>query len=56
MSSDPHAAHDHVPGPGEHSIPELEADQTHAPRPEEEIADLLRAEPDVADHTEHPER
>ena len=33
-----------------------EADQTHAPRPEEEIADLLRAEPDVADHTEHPER
>ncbi|MDW4573700.1 hypothetical protein R8Z57_13045 [Microbacterium sp. M3] len=41
---------DHVPGPGEPSIPELEEDETVAPRPEEEIADLLRAEPDVEDH------
>lgn len=44
--------HEHVPGPGEPSIPELEADQTVAPRPEEEIADLLRAAPDVEDHSQ----
>ncbi|MGN7862254.1 hypothetical protein ACTJI8_16850 [Microbacterium sp. 22303] len=37
----------HIPEPGEPSIPELEADENIAPRPEEEIADLLRAEPDV---------
>lgn len=37
----------HVPQPGEPSIPELEADESIAPRPEEEIADLLRAEPDI---------
>ncbi|GAB6858612.1 hypothetical protein [Microbacterium xylanilyticum] len=40
----------HVPEPGEPSIPELEADENIAPRPEEEIADLLRAEPDADDH------
>ena len=40
----------HVPAAGEPSIPELEEDETVAPRPEEEIADLLRAEPDVEDH------
>jgi len=40
----------HVPEPGEPSIPELEEDENIAPRPEEEIADLLRAEPDVDDH------
>ncbi|MCE4027114.1 MULTISPECIES: hypothetical protein [unclassified Microbacterium] len=39
----------HVPEPGEPSIPELEADENIAPRPEEEIADLLRAEPDEGD-------
>lgn len=33
------------------TIPELEDDETVAPRPEEQIADLLRAEPDVADHS-----
>lgn len=44
-------AHGHVPEPGEPTIPELEADETIAPRPEEEIADALRAEPDVADHS-----
>lgn len=44
--------HEHIPGPGEPSIPELEADQTVAPRPEEEIADLLRADPDVEDHSQ----
>ncbi len=46
---------EHVPGPDEPSIPELEFDQTVAPRPEEEIADVLRAEPDVEDHSEHAE-
>ena len=46
-----HAAHDHVPGPDEPTIPELEDDENVAPRPEEEIADVLRAEPDVADHS-----
>lgn len=40
----------HIPQPGEPSIPELEADEDIAPRPEEEIADLLRAEPDADDH------
>ena len=39
-----------IHGPDEPSIPELELDETIAPRPEEEIADLLRAEPDVEDH------
>lgn len=38
--------HDHAPGPEEEApLPELEADETVAPRPEEEIADLLRADP-----------
>ncbi len=36
----------HHPAPGEEPIPELEDDETIAPRPEEEIADQLRAEPD----------
>jgi hypothetical protein len=40
-----------VPAPGESSIPELEVDETVAPRPEEELADLMRAQPDVKDHT-----
>ena len=39
----------HIPAPGEPSIPELEADENIAPRPEEEIADLLRAEADGED-------
>ena len=45
----------HIPSPDEPSVPELEADQTIAPRPEEEIADALRAKPDVEDHSQHPE-
>jgi len=45
VSHDEHAAQHHVPSAGEPSIPELEADQTEAPRPEQEIADALRAEP-----------
>ncbi|MFC8679949.1 hypothetical protein ACFT30_00400 [Microbacterium ureisolvens] len=52
MSTDDHHSwQPHVPAPGEPSIPELEEDETIAPRPEEEIADVLRAEPDVRDHT-----
>lgn len=49
-----HHPHDHVPAPDEASIPELEVDENIAPRPEEEIADALRATPDVDDHSEHP--
>ena len=41
----------HIPEPDETDLPELEEDQTIAPRPEEEIADELRAEPDVEDHS-----
>lgn len=41
----------HIPSAGEPTIPELEDDETIAPRPEEEIADVLRASPDVSDHT-----
>jgi hypothetical protein len=48
-----HSSHDHIPAPGEASIPELEVDENVAPRPEEEIADVLRAEPDVDDHSDH---
>jgi len=53
--SDPaqHPSHDHAPGAGEPTIPELEDDETIPPRPEEEIADVLRAEPDVTDHASH---
>ena len=45
----------HIPAPGEASVPELEEDENIPPRPEEEIADELRAKPDVADHAQHPE-
>ena len=48
-----HPHENHIPSEDESSIPELEADQTVAPRPEEEIADVLRAEPDVEDHSAH---
>jgi hypothetical protein len=41
----------HIPTPDEPSVPELEDDQTVAPRPEEEIADALRAEPHVDAHS-----
>ena len=50
-----HTPQQHIPGPGEPSVPELEIDETIAPRPEEEIADLLRAKPDVEDHSQHPQ-
>jgi hypothetical protein len=42
-----------IPGPDEAAVPTIESDQTVAPRPEEEIADLLRAKPDVEDHSQH---
>ena len=48
-----HSPHNHIPSADESSVPELEVDQTIAPRPEEEIADVLRAKPDVEDHSEH---
>ena len=48
------SVHDHVPRPDEPTIPELEDDETIAPRPEEEIADVLRAKPDLEDHSRHP--
>ncbi|UJP08934.1 NAD(P)/FAD-dependent oxidoreductase [Microbacterium sp. KUDC0406] len=41
----------HIPAPGESSVPEIEVDENIAPRPEEDAADLSRAEPDVADHS-----
>lgn len=44
-----------IPAADEPSVPELEADETIPPRPEEEIADVLRAEPDLEDHSRHPE-
>ena len=50
-----HSPEHHIPGPDEPSVPELEVDENIAPRPEEEIADVLRAKPDVADHSRHPE-
>jgi hypothetical protein len=45
--------HHHVPARDESAVPEIEADQTIPPRPEEELADVLRAEPDVEDHSHH---
>ncbi|HEX5729413.1 hypothetical protein [Microbacterium sp.] len=53
----PHSEHSspgHIPGPDEPSVPELEVDETIPPRPEEEVADVARAKPDVEDHSEHP--
>ncbi|MGZ0713125.1 hypothetical protein ACWPKO_32795 (plasmid) [Coraliomargarita sp. W4R53] len=50
---DEHPAHAHIPTVGEPTVPELEVDETIAPRPEEEIADALRAKPDVEDHSQH---
>jgi len=49
---DEHPGHDHIPAPDEPTVPEIEEDQTVAPRPEEEIADALRATPDTEDHSQ----
>jgi hypothetical protein len=46
---------EHIPAPDEPSVPELELDETVAPRPEEEIADVLRTKPDLEDRSEHSE-
>ena len=52
MSDSQGSSHpDHVPAPGEPSVPELEDDESIAPRPEEEIADVYRARPDLEDHS-----
>ena len=48
---DEHFSHAHVPQPGEPSVPEIEVDETIPPRPEEEVVDVVRADPDVADHS-----
>jgi len=45
-----HSPQPHIPGPDESSVPQIEVDQTIPPRPEEEIADALRAPPDVEVH------
>jgi hypothetical protein len=50
-----HSSPKHIPGPDEPSVPELEDDETIPPRPEEAIADVARAKPDVQDHSRHPE-
>ena len=49
------SSHEHIFDPEEPAIPELEVDQTVPPRPEEEIADALRAEPDAEDDSPLPE-
>lgn len=46
---------EHSPDPDFPTVPELEVDQTVPPRPEEEIADALRAEPDAEGDSQHPE-
>jgi hypothetical protein len=53
-SHNKHSSQERIPGPDQPTVPELEVDETIAPRPEEEIADILRAEPDVDDR-QHPE-
>lgn len=42
--------------PGHDDVPTLEEDESVPPRPEEEIADVARSEPDVLGHggTEAP--
>jgi len=54
-SHNEHSHQPHIPGPDEPSVPELEVDETIPPRPEEEIADRVRAKPDVEDHSKHSE-
>jgi hypothetical protein len=47
-----HPSHEPLAGADESAVPTIEFDQTIAPRPEEEIADVLRAKPDVEDHSQ----
>jgi hypothetical protein len=49
-----HSSQERVPAPEAPTVPELEVDETIAPRPEEEIADVSRAQPDTEDHGQHP--
>lgn len=49
------SSHEHNPDPEEPAVPELEFDQTVPPRPEEEIADALRKDPDAEDDKPRPE-
>ncbi|WP_193746372.1 hypothetical protein [Demequina aestuarii] len=44
-----HPSQERIPSPDESPIPELETDQSIAPRPEEEMADALRAKTDDED-------
>ena len=48
-----HNIEPHIPAAGEASVPKIEVDENVAPRPEEEIADVARAQPDTTDHG-HP--
>lgn len=50
-----HPPAEHIPDADEPSLPELETNQTVPPRPEEDVADELRAEPDLDDHSHHAE-
>jgi len=52
---DVHSSQESTPGPDDATVPEIEVDQIVAPRPEEDIADVLRAKPDVEDHSRHSE-
>lgn len=52
VQNDEHSPQERVPAPDGTTVPELEDDESIAPRPEEEVADALRAEPDTADHTQ----
>lgn len=45
-------SHEHEYVPGDFANPELEDDETIAPRPEEEVADALRTESDVDESRE----
>jgi hypothetical protein len=49
-----YSSQEDISGQDEPTVPELEVDQAVPPRPEEEIADVLRAKPDVDDHSQHP--
>lgn len=42
----------HVPEPREPGMPELEVDETVPPRPEEDIADVARAKPEIDSHSQ----
>ena len=47
--------HESSPAADQPDVPEIEEDQTVAPRPEEEIADVARSEPDPQGHGDHSE-